>query len=42
MTGFLYRRAMNLKDAGERLHWNWLTRIGLRAREWVIRHGKVR
>jgi len=40
MKGFLYRRAINLKDLGERLHWNWLTAIGLRLKEKVLKHGK--
>jgi hypothetical protein len=41
MTGFLYRRAVALKELGERLHWDGLTRLGLWLREKVLRHGKV-
>ena len=41
MTGFIYRRAMGLKDMGERLHWDWLIRIGLSLREVALR-GKVK
>jgi hypothetical protein len=41
MTGFLYRRAIALKELGERLHWDLLIRAGLKMREWVMKHGKV-
>jgi hypothetical protein len=37
--GFLFRRATNLKEAGERLRWNLLTRIGIRLKGWVLNHG---
>jgi hypothetical protein len=42
MTGFLYRRAVTLKELGERLHWDWLVRRGLSLREWVMKHGKAK
>ena len=41
MTGFIYRRAINLKEMGERLHCDWLIRLGLSLRE-VALHGKVK
>jgi hypothetical protein len=41
MTGFLYRRAVAMKDMGERLHWDWLIRLGLKFRGWVMKHGKA-
>ena len=41
MTGFIYRRAINLKNLGERLGWDWLIRIGLCLREAAL-HGQVR
>jgi hypothetical protein len=41
MTGFLYRRAVALKELGERLHWDRLIRLGLKLRDWVMKHGKI-
>ena len=41
MTGFMYRRAINLKEMGERLHWDWLIRLGLSLRE-VAARGKIK
>jgi hypothetical protein len=41
MTGFLYRRAVALKELGERRRWDWLIRLGLNFREWVMKHGKI-
>jgi hypothetical protein len=41
MLGFLYRRAAALKELGERRHWGWLIRLGLRFREGVMNHGKI-
>jgi len=41
MTGFIYRRAINLKNLGERLRWDWLIRIGLGLREVALR-GKIK
>jgi len=41
MTGFIYRRAIDLKNLGERLHWDWLIRIGYGLREVAYR-GKIR
>jgi hypothetical protein len=37
MTGFIYRRAIGLKDMGERLGWDWLIRIGYMLREVAYR-----
>jgi hypothetical protein len=42
MTGFLYRRAVDLKELGERRHWDWLIRLGLKMRELVMKYGKVK
>jgi hypothetical protein len=42
MRGFWYRRAVDVKELGERLHWNWLTRLGLKLRGWAVEHGKVK
>jgi hypothetical protein len=39
MFGFLFRRAMSLKEAGERLRWSLLTRTGIRLKDWVLNHG---
>jgi|GEM_PF-776573 len=33
MAGFIYRRAIQLKDLGERLRWDWLIRLGYSLRE---------
>jgi hypothetical protein len=41
MWGFSYRRAVALKDLGERLHLNWLIRLGLKIKDWVMKHGKI-
>ena len=41
MTGFVYRRAVALKDMGERLGWSWLVRLGPWLKEAALR-GKVR
>ena len=41
MTGFILRRAIAMKDAGERLGWGWLIRAGLRLKE-AARHGKIK
>jgi len=41
MTGFIYRRAIALKELGERLGWDWLIRLGLRLREAAL-HGKIK
>ena len=40
MTGFIYRRAIDLKDLGERLGWDWLIRWGYSLREVAYR-GKI-
>jgi len=41
MTGFIYRRAIALKDMGERLDWGWLIRAGLALKE-VAHRGKIK
>jgi hypothetical protein len=45
MKGWIYRRAMNLKDFGERLHPKFIGRfvrdIGLAIRDWVLDHSTV-
>ena len=41
MTGFIYRRAINLKNLGERLGWDWLIRLGYLLREVAYR-GKIK
>ena len=41
MTGFLYRRAIALKELGERRRWGWLIRMGFGLREAASR-GKVK
>ena len=41
VTGFIYRRALSLKDLGERLRWNWLIRLGYSLREVAYR-GKIK
>jgi hypothetical protein len=42
MTGFLYRRAVGLKELGETLGCDWMTRLGLFLREVIISHGKAK
>jgi hypothetical protein len=41
MGGFIFRLGVRLKDWGERFKWAWLIGLGLRIREWVMKHGKV-
>ena len=41
MAGFIYRRAMALKDLGERMGWDWLIRIGYQLKEVAYR-GKIK
>jgi hypothetical protein len=41
MSGFIYRRYINLKDLGERLGWDWLIRLGYCLKEVAYR-GKVK
>jgi hypothetical protein len=41
MRWFLYNRAVARKDLGERLHWDWLIRLGLKLRDWVMGYGKT-
>ena len=40
-TGFLYRRAIDLKNLGERFHLGWLIRIGFKLKEAAY-HGQIR
>jgi hypothetical protein len=35
MIGFLYRRAVALKEFGERRHLPWLIKLGLAIQGWV-------
>jgi hypothetical protein len=37
MIGFMYRRAVNLKEFGERHKLPWLIGLGLWIREWVMK-----
>ena len=37
MVGFIYRRAINLKDFGERRRIGFCIRFGLAIRDWVCR-----
>jgi hypothetical protein len=37
MKGAVYRLAVRIKEAGERLRISSLIRLGLRLREWAIR-----
>jgi hypothetical protein len=37
MIGFIYRRAVALKEFGERHHLAWLVRLGLAIRKWVMK-----
>ena len=41
MAWFIYRRAVALKELGERLRCNWLIRLGLSLREATL-HGKIK
>jgi hypothetical protein len=41
MAGFIYRRAMALKDLGERVGSDWLIRLGYLLREVAYR-GKIK
>ena len=41
MEGFIFRFGVCLKDWGERLKWAWLTGLGLKIKDWVMKHGKV-
>jgi hypothetical protein len=41
MWGFMYRRAVGLKELGEGLGWNWLINAGLSMRNWVLENGKI-
>jgi hypothetical protein len=42
MTGFLYRRAVALKELGETLGCGWMIRVGLFLLEVIISHGKAK
>jgi hypothetical protein len=41
MKGFFYRRAVDLKEFGERHHSKWLICMGFKMREWALR-GKAK
>jgi hypothetical protein len=41
MGGIIFRLGVRLKDWGERLKWARLIRLGLKLREWVMKHGKT-
>jgi hypothetical protein len=41
MGGFVFRLGARLKDCGERLKWNWITRIGLGIRDFVLSYGVI-
>lgn len=36
MKGWIYRTAVRMKDAGERLHWQGLAQAGLILRDYVL------
>ena len=38
MTGFIYRRAIDLKDIGERCNLGFCIRLGLVLRDWVTKY----
>ena len=37
MMGFIYRRAIGLKDFGERRRIGFIVRLGLAVRDWVYK-----
>jgi hypothetical protein len=39
LKGFIYRRATDIRELGERLGWRWLVRLGYRIRGFVRRGG---
>jgi hypothetical protein len=39
MTGFIYRRAIGLKNFGERHHIDFIIRWGLTLKDWVSSTG---
>jgi hypothetical protein len=41
MGGFVFRLGVRLKDWGERLKWNWLVRLGLGIRDFVLSYGVI-
>ncbi|MDR2953216.1 MAG: hypothetical protein LBU82_08250 [Treponema sp.] len=41
MGGFLFRFGDCLKGKGEQWKCDWLTRLGLRIREFVLTHGVI-
>ena len=41
MEGFVFRFVVRLKDWGERLKLAWLTGLGLKIKDWGMKHGKV-
>jgi hypothetical protein len=38
MTGFIYRRAIDLKDFGERIDSGFFIRLGLALKDWVSKY----
>jgi hypothetical protein len=40
MGGLIFRLGVRLKDWGEQVKCVRLIRLGLKIREWVMRHGK--
>ena len=38
MTGFIYRRAIDLKNFGERHNVGLFIRLGLSLRDWVMKY----
>ena len=41
MGGFLFRLGVRLKDKGEQRKCNWLIRLGLRIREFILEYGVI-
>jgi len=41
MGGFLFRLGVRLKDKGEQWKCGWLKRLGLRIRDFVLKHGEM-
>jgi hypothetical protein len=41
MGGFIFRLGVRLKDKGEQWGCDWLIRLGLRIREFILRHGVI-
>ncbi|MDR2785050.1 MAG: hypothetical protein LBB83_03955 [Treponema sp.] len=41
MGGFIFRLGQRLKDWGECHKWNWLVRLGLGIRGFILRRGVI-